>query len=258
MNNHLFDLTAKVAIITGAARGIGKVVAQGLAQAGAKVIIADINQTGAEQTAKLIQQAGGEAVAIYTDVCNRQDCLNLIEQAIAHYGQLDIMICNAGIEILKTTDELDELEWDSVINVDLKGYFNCAQLAAKQMVKQGKKGSIIMNSSIASIVAVPKCSGAYAAAKGGVNQLARTMAVELGNQGIRVNVFAPGYMNNMMAGTEDLRSTPDEINELYTRIPMGRTGELQELIGPIIFLASDASSYVTGAILMVDGGYTAI
>lgn len=129
MTNHLFDLTGKVAIITGAARGIGRVLAQGLAQAGAKVVIGDINQVGAEQTVQLIQEAGGEAIAIKTDVRQRQACQNLINQAVAHYGQLDIMVCNAGVEILKNTDELEEFEWDQVINVDLKGYFNCAQLA---------------------------------------------------------------------------------------------------------------------------------
>jgi len=204
MTNHLFDLTGKVAIITGAARGIGRVLAQGLAQAGAKVVIGDINQVGAEQTVQLIQEAGGEAIAIETDVRQRQACQNLINQAVANYGQLDIMVCNAGVEILKNTDELEEFEWDQVINVDLKGYFNCAQLATKQMIKQGTN------------------------------------------------------MNNMMEGTEGLRSTSDEMDELYTRIPMKRTGDLEELIGPVVFLASAASSYVTGAILMVDGGYTAI
>ena len=144
MTNHLFDLTGKVAIITGAARGIGRVLAQGLAQAGAKVVIGDINQVGAEQTVQLLQEAGGEAIAIETDVRQRQACQNLINQAVANYGQLDIMVCNAGVEILKNTDELEEFEWDQVINVDLKGYFNCAQLATKQMIKQGTKGSIIL------------------------------------------------------------------------------------------------------------------
>jgi NAD(P)-dependent dehydrogenase (short-subunit alcohol dehydrogenase family) len=106
MTNHLFDLTGKVAIITGAARGIGRVLAQGLAQAGAKVVIGDINQVGAEQTVQLIQEAGGEAMAIHTDVRQRPACQNLIEQAVAHYGQLDIMVCNAGVEILNNTHEL--------------------------------------------------------------------------------------------------------------------------------------------------------
>jgi NAD(P)-dependent dehydrogenase (short-subunit alcohol dehydrogenase family) len=258
MNNNLFDLTGKVAIITGAARGIGRVLAQGLAQVGVKVVIADINQTGGEETAQLIKQSGGESIAIHTDVCNRQDCLNLIEQTVSYYGKLDIMICNAGIEILKPTYELEEAEWDAVINVDLKGYFNCAQLAAKQMIKQGTGGSIIMNSSICGFVAVPKSSGAYSAAKGGVNLLLKSLAVELANYKIRVNAFAPGYMNNMMEGTENLRSTSDEMSELYARIPLKRTGNLEELIGPVIFLASEASSYVTGTTLMVDGGYTAI
>ncbi|KZL49090.1 oxidoreductase [Nodularia spumigena CENA596] len=258
MKNDLFDLTGKVAIITGAARGIGKAIAQGLADAGVKVVVADIKQAEAEATVKTIQDAGGEAVAFHTDVTKRGDCQNLIQQTVNYYNRLDILVCNAGIDILKPLIALEEDEWDAIINVDLKGYFNCVQLAAKQMIAQGTGGSIIMNSSIAGVIGIAD-SAAYTAAKGGVNQLVKSLAVEWANYNIRVNAFAPGYINNIMEGTEQFRLPSEQDQEHLKRvIPMKRRGEPQELVGPVIFLASEAAAYVTGTILMVDGGYSAI
>lgn len=133
-----------MAIITGAARGLGKAIAQGLADAGASVVIADINHVEAETTARTI----GNALALSVDVTVREQCLQLINQTVTHYGKLDIMVCNAGIDIIKPAEDLEENEWNAIINVDLKGYFNCAQAAAKQMLQQGTGGSIIMNSSM--------------------------------------------------------------------------------------------------------------
>ncbi len=254
----LFDLTDKVAIITGSARGIGRAIAQGLASVGTKVVIADIKAPESEETAQKIQAAGGEAIAIPTDVRNRQDCLRLIEQTVAHYHKLDIMVCNAGIDIIKSAASLEELEWDDIINVNLKGYFHCAQLAALQMIKQGTGGSIIMNSSIGGVVGI-NGSAAYTAAKGGVNLLVRSLALEWADHQIRVNAFAPGYIDNIMEGTETFRRSPDEDQQhLSAVIPMKRRGKPEELVGPVIFLASEAASYVTGAVLMVDGGYSAM
>jgi NAD(P)-dependent dehydrogenase (short-subunit alcohol dehydrogenase family) len=258
MEHNLFDLTGKVAIITGAAKGIGKVIAQGLAAVGVKVVIADIKQIEAEATAKIIQAAGGDAIALTTDVTKRQDCQNLIQQTVNYYNRLDILVCNAGIDILKPFISLEEEEWDAIINVNLKGYFNCSQLAAKQMMAQGTGGSIIMSSSIAGVIGISGCA-AYTAAKGGVNQLVRSLAVEWANDRIRVNAFAPGYINNIMEGTEKFGLPPEQDQaHLKIKIPMQRRGEPTELVGPVIFLASDAATYVTGAILMVDGGYSAI
>ncbi|NDJ23258.1 glucose 1-dehydrogenase [Nostoc sp. B(2019)] len=258
MKPSLFDLTDKVAIITGSARGIGRAIAQGLASVGTKVVIADIKAPESEETAQKIQAAGGEAIAIPTDVRNRQDCLRLIEQTVAHYHKLDIMVCNAGIDIIKSAASLEELEWDDIINVNLKGYFHCAQLAALQMIKQGTGGSIIMNSSIGGVVGI-NGSAAYTAAKGGVNLLVRSLALEWADHQIRVNAFAPGYIDNIMEGTETFRRSPDEDQQhLSAVIPMKRRGKPEELVGPVIFLASEAASYVTGAVLMVDGGYSAM
>ncbi|MBD2446911.1 SDR family oxidoreductase [Nostoc sp. FACHB-152] len=258
MKPSLFDLTGKVTIITGSARGIGRAIAQGLASVGAKVVVADIKAPEAQKTAQIIQEAGGEAIAIPTDVRNHQDCLRLIEQTLDNYHRLDIMVCNAGIDIIKPAAVLDEFEWDNIINVNLKGYFHCAQLAAKQMIEQGTGGSIIMNSSIGGVVGIAG-SAAYTASKGGVNLLVRSLALEWADHNIRVNGFAPGYIDNIMEGTEEFRRPPQEDQQhLSAVIPMRRRGKPEELIGPVIFLASQAASYVTGEVLMVDGGYSAM
>lgn len=253
----LFDLTGKVAVVTGASRGIGKVIAQELAKAGARLAIANRNFPAAEATVQAIQATGGQAIAIQADVTQRSDCDRLIDQVIADYNHLDIMICNAGINIVKPALLLDEHEWDSVIDVNLKGHFNCAQVAARQMIQQGTGGSIIMNSSIASVVGIPN-SVAYTAAKGGVNQLVRTLAIEWATDKIRVNAIAPGWMEHSMVGSIVNSLSPDTLHQLIkTYIPMNRLGKLEELVGPVVFLASEAASYITGTVLMVDGGESA-
>ncbi|AOY81262.1 SDR family NAD(P)-dependent oxidoreductase [Moorena producens JHB] len=258
MKSSLFDLTGKVAIITGSARGIGRVLAQELAAVGTKVVVADRKVKDSENTVQAIQEAGGEVIAIPTDVRKRQECDRLIKKTVAHYHRLDIMLCNAGIDIIKPAAALEELEWDDIINTNLKGYFQCAQLAAQQMIQQGTGGSIIMNSSIAGVVGIAG-SAAYTASKGGVNLLVQSLALEWAEYNIRVNGFGPGYIDNIMEGTEGFRRPPEEDQQhLNTVIPMKRRGKPEELVGPVIFLASEAASYVTGAILMVDGGYSAM
>ena len=257
MSKNFFDLSDKVAIVTGSARGLGKAIALGLADAGAKLVIADLNYPGAEATAGEIRKNNGAAIAIQADVSVRQDCQQLVNKTVEYYDRLDITVCNAGIDIIKPAESLEEEEWDAIINVNLKGYFNVAQLAARQMIVRGTGGSIVMNSSIASVVGI-KGLVAYAAAKGGVNQLVRTMAVEWASKGIRVNAFAPGHFENIMQGAGDIHADPKKQQQIVNFTPMARRGKPEELIGPVIFLASEASSYVTGSILMVDGGYSAI
>lgn len=190
------------------------------------------------------------------DVTLRKDCQRMIDQTVTHYGKLDIMVCNAGIDIIEPAEALAENEWDTIISVNLKGYFNFAQLAARQMIEQKTGGSIIMNSSIASVVGIHGLV-AYAAAKGGVNQLVRTMAVEWANKGIRVNGFAPGYFENIIQGV-NVHSDPTKQEQITTFTPMARRGKPEELVGAVNFFAAQASSYVTGSILRVDGGYSAM
>lgn len=254
MSSNFFDLSGKVAIVTGSGRGLGAAMARGLAAHGAKVTVSDRDQAAAAQTAEQIQSAGGIAIATFVDITQKQSCEDLIRLAINRFGQLDILVNNAGIDIIKPAIDVTESEWDKILDVDLKGHFLCAQAAAKNM-QQG--GSIINISSIASTVGIRNLV-AYSAAKGGINQLTRVMALELAPQQIRVNAIAPGYFENIMQGATAEHDSPEKQQQITTFTPLGRRGKPEELIGPVVFLASDASSYVTGTILYVDGGYTAI
>ena len=256
MNTKLFDLSGKVAVVTGSGRGLGKVMATGLAEFGAKVIICDQTLNEAEQTAQEIIAGGGVANATFVDISVRQSCEDLIKFTLDTFGRIDILVNSAGIDIIKPAEVLSESEWDQILDVDLKGHFNCSQFAAIQMMKQGTGGSIINISSIASVVGIQGLV-AYSAAKGGINQLTRVMALEFASKKIRVNAIAPGYFENIMRNVDAEHEKPEKQQQIVTFTPMARRGKPEELIGPVVFLASDASSYVTGAVLFVDGGYTA-
>ena len=251
-----FSLKGKVVVVTGSGRGIGRALADGMAAAGAKIVICSRTKAEADAVAKAIVDAGGEAIALRVDTAKRADCQRLVDATVKRFGRLDVMVCNAGIDIIKPAESLDEGEWDQIIDINLKGYFTCAQLAARQMMK-GQGGVILMNSSIAAMVGIHGLS-AYAAAKGGVNQLVRTLAVEWARKKIRVNAFGPGYIANVLKGVEHIHADPKKKRHIRTFTPMGRRGTVDELVGPVVFLASDAASYVTGAVLMIDGGYTAM
>ena len=252
----LFDLTGKVVIVTGSGRGLGRAIALGVADAGASVVVCSRTVSEAQTVAQDIADAGHRSLAVQVDTGERASCENLIAQTIQHFGKLDVLVNNAGIDIIEPAEDVSEDAWDQVLNINLKGYFNCSQLAARQMIKQGTGGCIINNSSIAGGVGIAGLS-AYAAAKGGVDQLTRVQAVEWAAKGIRVNAFAPGYFENVMSGATDEHRRPEKRSQVLAFTPMGRRGLPEELVGPVVFFASDASSYVTGAILYVDGGYTA-
>ena len=251
MKSILFDLTGKVGIVTGSGRGLGKTIAIGLAECGAKVVTCSRSLTEAEATAKEIRDHGGEAIAIRVDTSVRTGCQVLIDETIRQYGKLDIMVCNAGVSAYTAVEDVEEEEWNRIMDINLKGYFNCAQLAARQMMKQGAGGSIIMNSSNNSLVGYPGLF-TYSVSKGGVDQMVRSMALEWGNRGIRVNAINPGWMEASMSG---VKRDPEREREIKKLTPMGRRGFARELIGPVVFLASDASSFVTGISLVVDGGW---
>jgi NAD(P)-dependent dehydrogenase (short-subunit alcohol dehydrogenase family) len=252
-----FGLKGKVAVVTGSGRGIGKALAEGMAEAGAKLVVCSRTRSEAEATAAGIVARGGQAMALRCDTSRRADCQRLMDAAVKRFGRLDVMVCNAGIDIIKPAETLEESEWDAILDINLKGYFNCAQLAGRQMLRQRSGGVILMNSSIAGVIGIHGLS-AYAAAKGGVNQLVRTLAVEWARKRIRVNAFGPGYIANVMRGVEHIHADPKKKRHIRTFTPMGRRGTLDELVGPVVFLASDAASYVTGAVLMIDGGYSAM
>jgi NAD(P)-dependent dehydrogenase (short-subunit alcohol dehydrogenase family) len=245
--NNLFDLSGKVAIVTGASRGMGESIAIELARQGANVVVSDI--LPGESTVKKIKSLKRDAIYVKADVSNEKEVISLVNQTIKRFGRIDILVNNAGIYKTSPTINVSEEEWEKTINVDLKGVFLCSREALKHM-KRG--GSIINISSIAGISGFPQ-SAAYCAAKGGVRTLTKSLASEFGKKGIRVNSIHPGTINTPM--TQSFLKIKKERDEVLARIPLNRIGEPMDIAGPVVFLASDAASYVTGEELVVDGGW---
>lgn len=254
MTPTLFSLTHKTAIVTGGGRGLGRAIAIGLAQFGADVALVARTPGELEATAREVETQGTRALVYPSDVSSKKDIERVVNDVVAQWGRVDILVNNAGVDAAKPALDYTEEDWDFVLGVNLKGYFLFAQAVARHMQESGG-GAIINNSSICGDVAV-KNIVAYNASKGGVNMLTRTLAVEWAPYNIRVNAFSPAYMEAFMPGAA---SEHDEKKEASIRelTPLGRRGRPEELVGPVVFLASDASSYVTGEILMVDGGWTA-
>ncbi|MSP82666.1 MAG: glucose 1-dehydrogenase [Alphaproteobacteria bacterium] len=257
MKPKLFDLTDRVAIITGTSRGLGRALAKGFAESGAIVVGCSRNGAEAEAVAQDLRAAGHEAFAMRCDTAVRADVEALVAATVRRYGKLDIMLCNAGVDRPKPALEVTDADFDHIYEVNLRGYFVCAQEAARQMIRQGKGGAIVMNSSNASMVGFDKLAP-YGASKGGTDVLVRTLASEWGPHGIRVNGFNPGYMNSRQAGSESMYTDDAFVQRTKDLTPLRRYGEAEELVGPAVFLASDAASFVTGVVLLVDGGWCAV
>lgn len=248
-------LKGKVAVVTGAAQGLGRACAECMAAEGAKIVVSDMNVEGGESVAAAIRDAGGEACFIACDVGEKAQVTALIDGAVVAYGRVDSVVANAGIVKFGDFLDLPEEDFDAVLRVNLKGVFLTGQAAARQMVKQGGGGTIITMSSINSVVAIPNILP-YVTAKGGVNQLTKAMALSLADKGIRVNGIGPGSIM-----TEMLKSVANDkaaMHKVLARTPMGRAGEPEEIGKVAVFLASDDSSYMTGEIIYVDGGRLAL
>jgi len=251
----MMRLEGKSALITGAARGIGKAFAARYADEGAKVVIADIEEDAGEAAAKDIVDNGGEAVFVDCDVGERLDVRNLIATAIDAFGSIDILVNNAGIIAASDFLDLSEEDFDRVLRVNLKGSFLVGQAVARQMVKQikdgGTPGAIINMSSVNAVFAIPN-QVPYSVSKGGVNQLTKVMSQALAPHGIRVNAIGPGSIMTDMLAT----ITTDDAarRKVLSRTPLGRIGEPSEIASVASFLASDDASYVTGQTIYPDGG----
>ena len=250
-----FDLTGAVVIVTGSWRGLGRAMAQGLAGAGAKVVISGRSAGPVESAAQEMRDAGADVIGVAFDATRRADVGRLVDATVKHFGRLDVMVANHGGGAFVPAIEMDEETWSRVIDINLTGAFNCCQAAARQMIEQGGGGSIIVTSSTSSMVAHENLL-AYGAAKGGVDQMVREAAAEWGKYDIRVNAINPGYTTHRPRGAAYDPESEAEM-DVARKHPLRRIGGPEEFAGPAIFLASSASSFVTGISLVVDGGYCA-
>ena len=249
-----FRLDGKVALITGGGQGLGKTMATALAQVGADVVLAGRTLARCDEAASAIAgSTGRRSVGVQCDVTVASDVERMFEKVEADFGRVDILINNAGNNIRGSVDQLTEHDWDSVLDTNLKGTFLCSRLAGPKMVKRGW-GRIINLGSILSVIALPG-RAPYASAKAGVLNLSKVLALEWAGSGVTVNAICPGPFGTEM--NRSLLDDPVKYQEFVKQIPMGRWGELEELEGAVVFLASDASSFMTGSALFIDGGWTA-
>jgi len=242
----------KVALVAGAGGGIGGAGAEGLAREGAAVVCADIEAAAAEATAARIQATGGRVIAMALDVRDRAAVDAAVAAAVREFGRLDVLLDCAGVSHGRNFLDLDHGEWERVMSVNLTGMFHLGQAAARQMVRQGGGGSIINVTSQLSEVARPE-RAAYVASKGGGRSLTHAMALDLAAHGIRVNAIAPGP--TLTGLTQASYSDPERRQATIALIPLARLGDPQDLVGAILFLASDESRWATGSTVTVDGGY---
>lgn len=245
-------LRDKVALVTGAAQGIGLACATAFAQEGAKVVLADVNELAVKRAASKLHETGLHVLGVHCDVSQKRDVQRAVNAAVDAYGRIDIALANAGITHAAEFLDLEEEDFDRVLGVNLKGVFLVGQLAARQMARQGGGGAIVNMSSVNAVLAIPN-QVPYVVSKGGVNQLTKVMALALASHGIRVNAIGPGTIVTELARSAVLGNAEAE-KKILSRTPLGRMGEPEEIARVAVFLCSPAASFITGVALAVDGG----
>ena len=249
-----FALTDKVAIVTGGGKGIGRGIALGFAEVGANVVIADVDGAAAEATAAEIRDIGQRTLVMTADVRDSGQVAKVVEQTLQEFGRIDILLNNVGGTFIIPTLEMSENAWDALLRVNLKTVFLCSKAVARSMMEQ-RKGNIINIVSIESHKASPGVA-AYGAAKAGIVNLTQSLAGEWGPYNIRVNAIAPGFI--VTPGGARTWKTPEREAEILRAIPLKRTGQPEDIAGAAIYLASEASDYVSGQTIFVDGGLSAV
>lgn len=253
MSLDIFNLEGKVAIVTGGSRGFGKAIALGLAKAGADVVVASRTQSDLDVVAEEIKALGRKSLAVATDMLDRASIEKLATRTMETFGKIDILVNNAGqgwtVPFLKWTDE----QWDQILNVNLKGYFLCTQIIGQHMFK-AKSGRVINISSAMGSYPLPYMVP-YAASKGGINAMTKCLAQEWATRGITVNAIAPSYFATDI--NKDAMEDEATTKLIMSKTPVNRWGNVEELVGLVVYLASGASSFMTGAVIPLDGGWSA-
>lgn len=250
-------LKDKVAIITGGGSGFGEVTGHLFASEGAAVMLADINGTAARTVAEAIQAKGGKAAWVEANVSSSESTAAMVKATLDRFGQVDILFNNAGIEGGGSVIDADEVVWERIFAVHVRGAFLCSKYTIPAMIKRDKGGSIINVSSVAGLVGLQNMA-AYSAAKGAIISLTRSMAADFAKHNIRVNCIAPGTAMTPLGKRIIENDTPEKLAQRLSRYPMGRFGEPEEIARSVLYLASDDSSYTTGTCLVMDGGLTSV
>lgn len=247
------NLSDKVAIVTGGSKGLGRGMAFALAEAGADVAVASRTLSALKEVSQKIKDKGRRSLPVELDVCNLSSINRMVERVVDEFEKIDILVNNAGMNIRKPTIEVTEEDWNRIVNTNLKGAFFCAQAVGKVMIKQ-RRGKIINIGSLTSKVAFPNMV-AYAVSRGGIVMLTKSLAIEWAQYNINVNAIGPGYFKTSQ--TAPLFADKQWVEETLEKIPLGKTGLPEDLGGTAVFLASEASDYITGQMIFVDGGWLA-